>query len=65
VKTIPSGATVLADGNGVESQTPTSFSLPAGQHTLVISLSDFKPVQRVIEMKADGNVEVGVVLPCQ
>jgi serine/threonine protein kinase len=63
VKTIPGGATVLADGNRVESQTPTSFRLTAGQHTLVIYLSGFKPVQRVIEVKADGSVEVDVPLP--
>jgi hypothetical protein len=65
VKTIPPGATVWADGNRIESQTPTSFRLTAGQHTLVISLSGFKPVQRVIEVKADGNVDVDVPLPRQ
>jgi serine/threonine protein kinase len=60
VKTIPAGATVLADGKRIESQTPTSFSLPAGRHTLVISLSGHRPQQRVIEVKADGNVEEDV-----
>jgi len=63
VKTIPSGATVSADGNQIESQTPTSFRLTAGQHTLVISLFGFRPVRRVIEVKADGNVEVDVPMP--
>jgi predicted Ser/Thr protein kinase len=62
VKTIPPGGTVWADGNSVGGQTPTSFRLTTGQHTLVISLSGFKPVQRVIEVKADGNVEVDVPL---
>jgi serine/threonine-protein kinase len=62
VKTIPPGATVWADGNSVGGQTPTSFRLTTGQHTLVISLSGFKPVQRVIEVRADGNVEVDVPL---
>jgi hypothetical protein len=60
VKTIPSGATVLADNNRIESQTPTSFRLTAGRHTLVISFSGFRPVQRVIEVKADEPVEVDV-----
>jgi predicted Ser/Thr protein kinase len=65
VKTIPPGATVWADGNRIESQTPTSFRLTAGRHTLVISLSGFRPVQRVIEVTADGNVDVDVPLPRQ
>jgi hypothetical protein len=63
VRTIPSGATLLADGSPVEGQTPTSFRLTVGQHTLVISLSGFRPVQRVIEVKADGNNEVDVPMP--
>jgi serine/threonine protein kinase len=60
VKTIPPGATVSADGKRIEGQTPTSFSLTAGQHTLVISLSGYRPVQRVVDVKADGNNEVDV-----
>jgi hypothetical protein len=63
VKTIPSGATVLADGNRIESQTPTSFRLTSGRHTLVISFSGFRPVQRVIEVKANEPVEVDEELP--
>ena len=54
VRTIPSGATVLADGNPVEGLTPTSFRLTPGRHTLLISLSGFRSVQQVIEVKADG-----------
>ena len=34
VRTIPSGATVLAGGDPVGVPTPTSFKLPVGQHTL-------------------------------
>ena len=65
VKTIPSGATVTAHGNRIESQTPASLRLTAGRHTLVISLSGFRPQQRVIEVMADGNVEVDVTMPRQ
>jgi hypothetical protein len=54
VRTIPVGATVLADGNPVEGLTPTSFRLTPGRHTLLISLSGFRSVQQVIEVKADG-----------
>jgi len=65
VKTIPSGATVLADGNRIPSQTPASFSLTAGRHTLVISLSGYRPQQRVIEVKANEPVEEEVIMPRQ
>jgi hypothetical protein len=44
----------LADGNPVEGLTPTSFRLTPGRHTLLISLSGFRSVQQVIEVKADG-----------
>jgi len=63
VKTIPPDATVTADGNRIPSQTPASFSLPAGRHTLVISLSGYRPQQRVIEVKAGEPVEVDVAMP--
>jgi hypothetical protein len=62
VHTIPAGATVTADGNRVQAQTPTAFLLTAGRHTLVISLSGFNPVQRVIEVKTGEPVEVDVVM---
>lgn len=65
VRTIPSGATVLADGNSVGGRTPTSFRLSAGQHTLVISLSGFRPVQQVVEVKASGTIPVNISLPSQ
>jgi hypothetical protein len=63
VKTIPSGAAVLADGNSIASQTPTSFSLAPGQHTLVISHFGFRPVRRLVDVKAGESVEVDVPLP--
>jgi hypothetical protein len=57
VNTIPPGATVSADGKPAEGQTPTSFRLTAGPHTLVISLSGHRPVQRVIEVKIGEPLE--------
>jgi len=65
VKTIPGNATIMADGNQIPSQTPASFSLTVGQHTLVISLSGYRSVQRVIEVKADQPIEVKVPLTRQ
>ncbi|MGB7589977.1 MAG: PEGA domain-containing protein [Terriglobia bacterium] len=60
VRTIPVGATVLWDGNPVEGLTPTSFRLTPGRHTLVISLSGYRTVQQVIEVKADQPNPVDV-----
>jgi hypothetical protein len=65
VKTIPPNATISADGNRIESQTPASFSLTVGQHTLVISLSGYRTVQRVIDVKADQPLEVDVPMTRQ
>jgi hypothetical protein len=59
VNTIPPGATVSADGNPAEGQTPTSFRLTPGQHKLVISYAG-KSVERMIEVKIGETNEVRV-----
>jgi len=63
VKTIPPGASIMADGSPVEGQTPTSFSLPVGEHTLIISLSGFRPVRQTVEVKASGTAPVNIKMP--
>ncbi len=65
VRTIPGNATISADGNQIPRQTPASFSLTVGQHTLVISLPGYRTVQRVIEVKAGEPKEVDVPLTRQ
>jgi hypothetical protein len=65
VNTIPAGATVTADGRQIDGQTPTSFRLTPGRHTLVISLSGFRSVQQVIEVKAGQSKEVDVPMTRQ
>ena len=65
VRTIPAGATVYADGSQVGSQTPTSFRLSAGHHRITISLSGFRPVQREIELSANGSAKVNIHLSRQ
>jgi serine/threonine-protein kinase len=55
VRTIPPGATVFANGKPVGSATPTSFRLSPGQHTLTISLSGFRPIQRRLIVPSDGS----------
>jgi hypothetical protein len=62
VRTIPSGATVSADGNPIIGQTPTSFRLSVGRHILVISLYPFRPVRQEVEVKATGTPPVEVRL---
>jgi serine/threonine-protein kinase len=63
--TIPLGATVLADGSPVNGKTPTSFRLPVGTHTLVISLSGYRPVQQQVTVTENATTTVNVTLPNQ
>ncbi|MFB3923182.1 MAG: protein kinase [Terriglobia bacterium] len=58
VRTIPPGASVMADGKAVGGTTPTSFRLPAGRHTLAISLPGFARVQKEVDIPADGSIPV-------
>jgi serine/threonine-protein kinase len=58
VRTIPSGATVHADGKPVQGTTPTNFRLAAGRHTLTISLSGYLPLQKEVDVPPDGLVPV-------
>lgn len=65
VKTIPPGATVLADGTPVSGQTPTSFRLSVGSHTLVISLSGCRPIQESVTVSENDTIPVNKHLACQ
>jgi len=65
VRTIPPGATVLADGSPVSGQTPTSFRLSVGTHMLVISLSGYPPVQRQVTVSENATTPVNVTLTGQ
>jgi predicted Ser/Thr protein kinase len=58
VRTIPPGATVYADGRAIGGTTPTNFRLAAGRHTVTISLSGYPPLQREVDVPADGSVAV-------
>ncbi|MBZ5669851.1 MAG: PEGA domain-containing protein [Acidobacteriia bacterium] len=65
VRTIPPGATVLADGSPVGGQTPTSFRLAVGPHTLAISLSGYRPVQQHVDVSASGTSNININLTSQ
>ena len=65
VRTIPPGASVLADGSPVGGQTPTSFRLPVGSHMLVISISGYRPIQRQVNVSESETTPVNVNLASQ
>ncbi len=65
VRTTPPGAAVLADGSPISGQTPTSFRLPVGNHTLVISQSGYRPVQKQVAVSENNTTTVNVDLTSQ
>ena len=65
VRTIPPGATVLADGSPVGGQTPTSFRLTVGSHTLVVSLSGYRPIQQQVTVSENETITVNITLTSQ
>ncbi|MBI1984111.1 MAG: PEGA domain-containing protein [Acidobacteria bacterium] len=65
VRTIPPGATVYVDGKPVGGTTPTNFRVPAGSHTLTISLSGHRPVQKRIEVPANQSTVINERLSSQ
>ena len=65
IHTTPPGATVTADGAPVGGQTPNSCRLSVGNHTLVISLAGFKPVQQQVTVSENATATVNVSLTSQ
>ena len=65
VRTTPPGATVLADGTPVGGPTPTSFRLAVGSHTVVISLSGYRPIQQQIDVSESGPTPINIQLTSQ
>jgi hypothetical protein len=65
VRTTPPGAAVLADGSPISGPTPTSFRLPVGNHTLVISQSGYRPIQKQVAVSENNTTTVNVDLTSQ
>jgi hypothetical protein len=65
VRTIPPGATVMADGALVGGQTPTSFRLSVGTHALVISLSGYAPIRQQVTASESETTAVNASLTSQ
>ena len=64
VRTIPSGASVQADGSPIGGPTPTNFRLSVGLHTLTVSLPGCQTTQRQITVGENSNPLVQVSLNC-
>jgi len=49
ITTIPDGATVQIDGAGTEKTTPMTLEVSPGKHTVVLTISGFKPLEKEVE----------------
>ena len=58
VHTDPPGASLQADGKALSGSTPTSIRLTAGRHTLTLSLPGYQPLQKVVDVPANGTITV-------
>ncbi len=61
VRSTPEGASVTLDG-AAAGQTPLEVELLAGGHQLVVEAEGYEPVNRAVEVKAAGTLEVNIPL---
>jgi acetyltransferase-like isoleucine patch superfamily enzyme len=61
IKSSPDGADITIDGNFVGT-TPSNLQLKAGEHSIVIEKSGFKPWQRTMTVTAGGTANLEVTL---
>jgi general secretion pathway protein A len=61
----PPKATVYADGTPMTGETPTSFHLAPGHHTLIIFVTGYRPIRREIDIPETGTVTVNETLSPQ
>jgi len=62
VKTSPKGAQIAVNRRMVEKTTPVEFLLNPGNYVVDITLSGYKPVQKVITVEQGGNVAIDEAL---
>jgi serine/threonine-protein kinase len=65
VKTTPKGAQIAVNRRMVEKTTPLEFLLNPGNYVVDITLSGYKPVQKVITVEQGGNVAIDETLQPQ
>jgi serine/threonine protein kinase len=65
VKTTPKGAQIAVNRRMVEKTTPLEFLLNPGNYVVDITLSGYKPVQKVITVEQGGNVALDETLQPQ
>jgi serine/threonine protein kinase len=58
VRTEPSGAEILIDGNSSGKFTPARVELPAGMHTVTLKLSGFQIAKRTVSATEGGTVTI-------
>ncbi|HLW80313.1 MAG TPA: PEGA domain-containing protein [Terriglobia bacterium] len=61
VKSTPDGADITVDGKYVGS-TPSTLRLAAGDHTIAVEKSGFKPWQRTVTVSEGGNINIDATL---
>ena len=49
---VPTGANVMVDGDMISSRTPTSSSVPAGEHKITISRDGYQTWSKMINVKS-------------
>ena len=58
VLTIPPGARVWADDSVAATTTPATFSLTAGHHVVVLSITGYRPIRVPIDVTTGKTVEI-------
>jgi hypothetical protein len=58
VNSDPAGAEIFVDGNSTGSFTPARVELPAGTHTVTLTLSGYRPAKRPVSATEGGTVSI-------
>jgi serine/threonine protein kinase len=65
IKTLPKGAQIAVNRRMLEKATPTEFLLNPGNYIVDITLTGYKPVQKVITVDRNGNLAIDETLESQ
>jgi serine/threonine-protein kinase len=62
VDTTPKGAEIFVDGTTTGQTSPARVQMPAGLHTLTVSLAGYQPVKRTVQASEGGTVNIQAAL---